>query len=269
MHLDPTNTAEHFVPIHQPTNQGSVSFSVVKWWRCSREWLLVGLTPSCICFLVCLTVCLTTWCRARYQILIPLPSKCVCPWVWLTECSRLSSGTTAERWETTGTGGLKPYKGLNTNVLLLSLPYKLSIPSALSSVTGIGKHMFMHFSCYYQEFIHFLLPLSSAAIFFLLFFFFASSTPAQQECGWHTSSRETESCTLWLGSSFDHSGEKAFRNRLTICQKNFQKLHNHSQPHSFWLSPNSILSLYLAADSIYIVILLVLRFHITIYCHFR
>lgn len=36
-----------------------------------------ALTPFCICLLVFLTVCLTTWCRARYQILIPLPSKCL------------------------------------------------------------------------------------------------------------------------------------------------------------------------------------------------
>lgn len=79
----------------------------VKWLCSSRPWL-----HPVSALLVCLTVCLTTWCRARYQILIPLPWKCVCPWVWLTECSRLSCGTTAERRETTGTEGLQHYKAM-------------------------------------------------------------------------------------------------------------------------------------------------------------
>lgn len=200
-------------------------FSVVEWWLCSREWLLTALTPSCICLLVSLTVCLTTWCRARYQILIPLPSQCVCPWVWLTGCSRLSYGTTAERWETTGTAGLQPYKGLNSNVLLLILPHLFPLLSQLQDYAS----MFMNFSFYYQECINFLLLASFFCWCFLVFFFFWP--PRLQR------SRETASCTLWLGLSFDHSGEKAsraFLKHTNKLSKNFQELHNHSQPHSIW-----------------------------------
>lgn len=167
-----------------------MSFAVVEWWLCSREWLFTALTPFCICLPVCLTVCLTTWCCARYQILIPLPSKCVCPWVWLTGCSRLSCGTTAERWETLGTWRLQPYKGLNSNVLLLSLPYLF--PTTASQLQD-GASKFMNISFYQQEFYIaplFLLLLSSCLFFLIVFGFLHSSTAGV--CLTHIQQRDSE-----------------------------------------------------------------------------
>lgn len=162
----------------------NAAFCGVEWCLCSREWLFMALTSSCVCLLVCLTVCLTTWCRARYQILIPSPSKCVCPWVWLTGCSRFSYGTAAEHWETTGTGGLQPYKGLNSNVFLWSLP---SLFPLLFLSCRIGRAYVYKFLILLPRISKcFIVPFFLLLLFSCLVFFF-SSLASSWMCGWHTS----------------------------------------------------------------------------------
>lgn len=63
---------------------------------CSKGGVFPGFTAH-------RTDCLTTWCRAWYQIFISLPSKCARPWVCLAGCSRLSCGATAAQSKSTGT----------------------------------------------------------------------------------------------------------------------------------------------------------------------
>lgn len=116
------------------------------------------------------------------------------------------------------------------------------IYSPLLVLAGIGEHMLMNFSLFIISVIFSPLSFFFFRSYFLVFFYLGGGglQQQQQQHGWHSSSKKKAWATLFVSdSSFDHSGEKAphsFQNRLTNCQKNFQKLCNHSQPHSYLLS---------------------------------
>lgn len=98
--------------------------------------------------------------------------------------------------------------GLHSNVLLLSLPHRF--PLLVLSYRILGRAYVCEISFYYQESVHFILPLS-----FILLLLYCL-------------------CLLPLSVADTHPEERQ-SSLASHVFPNFQDLHNHSYPHAFRL----------------------------------